>query len=710
MTKKCTSTTIGRWLALCAAFILTTAVAADRSDAEEIYYGIRTDGKLMGYLEFRITPGGETEPLTVIESTLFAKLSLLGQDFDILIRDRYRIDPATGRVRFFDNTITHGANEMGFSAEIDNEGARFFQKNGGATKVTPLPPKVIVRAPIEFGCFLRDLTTDGAEKSYSMYDFTDGNVHEVTIRRLATETLTLAAGKRESVVFDWVDRAAGIHRRLWLDPSGGRLVRSHLPNGSILVLADPSVTGQIKRAELDDSLFARVDVRIPKIQSLTYLKVKGTLTTIGEQVTIESLNQPGQKFTGTVDVNRIDGVFEITPARYDGADAPPFPPGFGGDESLKKFLAPADRIESDDRELAERAATVTRGAADSWDAAKRLASWVAGNVTYSIPGGSARETLQSRKGECGAQAALLTAFCRSVGIPARFATGCVYTPLYGGSFGQHAWTEIYMGKNAGWIAMDTTVREYGAVDAGHIRLGQRAGFRPERMEILDYRIAAARGTVIPADKRVFGHMEKIPWEIGKTYIFRCSYDGKLLGTDSFTIVAYDESGEEGVYHCRTRLNHKDRRIEGEWRITDRGRPIFYRIRGQSEKGKYSIECDFLTDRVHYRLTNDGEPQNIASPWKEAAFLVDNNNLSLFAFLFSSLPIEVDRKQAFNAFHVTSRGAFPSSITVKKRMPGCWVCSLKLFGIAIELWIDDQGRVVKQTESDGRLVIELVEDF
>ncbi len=716
MTVRTVSTAGGRCLALCAALILTTAVAADCSDAveipetEEVYYGIRTDGKLMGYLEFRITPGDGKEPLTLLESTLFAKLSLLGQDFDISINDRYRIDPSTGRVRFFGNTITHGTNELEFSAEIDSDEARFLQKNGGAPKVTPLASNVIVRGPFEFGYFLRDLTTNGAERNYSLYDFTDGNIHEATIRRLGVETLTLASGKRETVVFDWVDRAAGIHRRLWLDPSTGRFVMSHLPNGSILVLADPAVTGQIRRAELDNSLFARVDVQIQEIRSLTYMKVKGTLTTIGEEVTQESLNQPGQKFTGTVDVNKIDGIFEITPERYTGADAPPFPTDFSTEESLKEFLDPADRIESDDAELAKRAARVTKNAANSWDAAQRLARWVADNVTYSIPGGSARETLKSGKGECGAQAALLTAFCRSVGIPARLATGCVYTPLYGGSFGQHAWTEIYMGKKAGWIAIDTTMHEYGAVDAGHIRLGQRAGFRPERMKILDYHTDDNNEKAVPADKRVLGHLEKIPWVVGKTYTYRCAFDGEPLGTDSFTVVAYDRSGEEGVYHCRTRLNQKSRKAVGEWKITDRGRPLFYRIKGRTGEGEYSVECDFLVDKVHIRLNNDGETQNIATPWREPAFLTDNNNLSLFAFLFSSLPIEVGEMQSFKIFHVTSRGTFPSAITVKKRMPGCWVCDLKLYGVAIELWIDDLGRVVKQTESGGRLVIELVENY
>ena len=56
----------------------------------------------------------------------------------------------------------------------------------------------------------------------------------------------------------------------------------------------------------------------------------------------------------------------------------------------------------------------------------------------------------------------------------------------GGIFGQHVWTEIFMG-NAGWIPVDATADEIDFIDSGHIRLGEQAAFLPKKMKILEYR-------------------------------------------------------------------------------------------------------------------------------------------------------------------------------------------------------------------------------
>jgi len=66
----------------------------------------------------------------------------------------------------------------------------------------------------------------------------------------------------------------------------------------------------------------------------------------------------------------------------------------------------------------------------------------------------------------------------------------MYTTYYGGSFGQHAWTEVYMGEQAGWIPVDATIGEVDYVDCGHIRLGEATSFNPVEMEIVDYRVGS----------------------------------------------------------------------------------------------------------------------------------------------------------------------------------------------------------------------------
>ncbi|MHC4657136.1 MAG: hypothetical protein ACYS91_19290, partial [Planctomycetota bacterium] len=83
-------------------------------------------------------------------------------------------------------------------------------------------------------------------------------------------------------------------------------------------------------------------------------------------ITQEGLNVPGQSFTGSIKENLIEGVFEIEHKRYNGSDAPAFPPDFGKDKSLKKYLEPEKMLESNDPVLIKKAKEITKGSKDSW--------------------------------------------------------------------------------------------------------------------------------------------------------------------------------------------------------------------------------------------------------------------------------------------------------------------------------------------------------
>jgi transglutaminase-like putative cysteine protease len=222
------------------------------------------------------------------------------------------------------------------------------------------------------------------------------------------------------------------------------------------------------------------------------MKVEAKIEPSGLRVTPEGLNVPGQRFSGTVEDNLIDGTFEVEHPRYNGSGAPPFPPDFSRDGVLREYLEPQEFIESDDPVLIDKAHELADGSKDAWEAATRLSEWVAENIGYAIPGGgTARKTYDIRVGECGAHSFLVAAFCRAVGIPARVVWGCMYISNMGGSFGQHAWNEIYMG-DAGWVPVDATVRETGYLDSGHIRFGMyqslTTSFNPHKLKILDYRL------------------------------------------------------------------------------------------------------------------------------------------------------------------------------------------------------------------------------
>lgn len=134
-------------------------------------------------------------------------------------------------------------------------------------------------------------------------------------------------------------------------------------------------------------------------------------------------------------------------------------------ERLEEYLSDAPFIESKDPEIILLAAKITGKEKDTLKKARLIYRWVYENIkkTPALTLPSAREVLQSRRGDCNEHTALFTALARAAGIPARAAVGVVYKD---GHFYYHAWPEVFVG---GWFALDPALGQWPA-DATHIRL------------------------------------------------------------------------------------------------------------------------------------------------------------------------------------------------------------------------------------------------
>jgi hypothetical protein len=222
---------------------------------------------------------------------------------------------------------------------------------------------------------------------------------------------------------------------------------------------------------------------------------------------------------------------------------------------LKKYLEQGPLIESNDPVLIKKAQEITRGAADSWEAACRLSQWVAENISYAIPGGgTARKAYDIRAGECGAHSFLTAAFCRAVGIPARVVWGAMYSPNFGGGFGQHAWNEIYMG-DAGWITIDSTAFETDFVDSGHIRVSEyqsiATSLNGKKFEVLDYKpgttlTSKTETTPNPLKK----YMGKYVGPDKQEFNVKTENDTLVVRIPGNVSLPFDEPGEDGRRYCK----------------------------------------------------------------------------------------------------------------------------------------------------------------
>lgn len=531
---------------------------AAQLETEKLYYGIEINGVLCGYSEISLSPMvKDGKDMTLLKQKVFAMLSALGSKFNTEIKLTYHIDSVTGKFTYHDSNITQGPAKLGSAIYVDGDTARFTSTLGNRETTIALPPDVVLENTLSFPHLIRDFVDSKLQKkSYEIFEVREAEIQKSTYTKVGTEKLEFAGESYNAVILDKLNHKTGLKVTMWLDVENGYVLKTTYQN-RMSYLADPSVVNRIKMADVDDNLFTKVDVAIADVQAISYMKVKATIQPSGLWVTQEGLNVPGQRFTGTINDNLIEGVFEIEHKRYDGSDAPAFPPDFSKDESLKKYLEAEDFIESDDPVLIKKAQEITKGSKDSWEAACRLSKWVAENISYAIPGGmTARKTYDTKAGECGAHSILLAAFCRAMGIPARVVWGCMYVPNYGGAFGQHGWSEIYMGK-AGWITVDTTANEIDYVDSGHIRIGEYqsmvTALNPKKMEVLDFKAGSMK----------MGQAEEEASQMYKAYIgeytssstktvLKVFVQGGGLAVDipEKVVLALNDPDEEGLWYCK----------------------------------------------------------------------------------------------------------------------------------------------------------------
>jgi len=535
--------------------LLTSALSAQVEPGTYVF-GIEYDNTVCGYVEFTLSDeekGGVAYSLLVQE--VLMKRAALGSEFTTTMKLTYHIDPATGRFTYHDSRIDSGEVVLGSKVIVEGKSVTFSSTLDDQEKVVELNEETLLENTLFFPHIARDFVIMGMEKAvYDILEVREWEIQKTTCTKVGTERLDLAGQTFETIIVDRMSQATGIKARIWLDVETGLVVRTNLPNGMISRLADPSVKKKVQLVNIDSTILTKTNVTIADIQAITYMKVKAVMEPSGLRVTAAELNVPGQRFDGTVTDNLIEGVFEIEHPRYDGKGAPPYPPSHD-DEALKEFLEPEEFIESDDPLLIDKARKIAEGSADSWEAAVRISQWVAENIAYEIPGGmTARKTYDLRKGECGAHSILVAAFCRGVGIPARVVWGCMYIPNMGGSFGQHAWSEIWMG-DAGWVPVDSTAFEAAFVDSGHIRVGtlqsMTTAINTKSMEILDYRVGSGTDAAIEraASEKYAAYIGDY-LAPGNLTIPALVRDGNLCVDIRGQIIPMNEPDEKGRWFCK----------------------------------------------------------------------------------------------------------------------------------------------------------------
>ncbi len=125
-------------------------------------------------------------------------------------------------------------------------------------------------------------------------------------------------------------------------------------------------------------------------------------------------------------------------------------------------------------DIEKQAREIIQGEKELYRAVYLLADWTRENIDYSLDTLTAEAVyssswvLQNKRGVCDELTNLFISMLRSLGIPARFVSGVVYTNQ-DGNFGNHGWAEVYF-PGTGWVPFDVTYGQYGWIDITHVKL------------------------------------------------------------------------------------------------------------------------------------------------------------------------------------------------------------------------------------------------
>jgi transglutaminase-like putative cysteine protease len=142
----------------------------------------------------------------------------------------------------------------------------------------------------------------------------------------------------------------------------------------------------------------------------------------------------------------------------------------------KSYIQPTSKIDIN-KDITTKSSSLVWDTEGVFEATFKIAEWVHENIEYKSDNETenvvqlASWVFNNKKGVCDEITTLFIAMTRSVGIPSRFVSGLAYTDKTK-EFDNHAWAEVYMGEEYGWVPFDVTYGEFGWIDSSHVVLAR----------------------------------------------------------------------------------------------------------------------------------------------------------------------------------------------------------------------------------------------
>ncbi|MFW5866884.1 MAG: transglutaminase-like domain-containing protein [Armatimonadota bacterium] len=455
-------------LALCAvlavawgAMMLESPVTSEELDqlVGTDWYSVSIYGQPNGYARIEgalVDDGAEGGPRLRVSEDLRVVIRLAGNE----------LEASKSQVTVYDEqlrpiSIEMEKNELGRSARLSarlEDGAMVVRTDSAepgapdeAVKRLELPDDFASDVLISVRA-LRGQLSPGDSFTYAVYD---PEVDVIDSREVSVDRRE-AIGETEALVVEAKSAKLGISVVSWIDDEG-KLLRQTVPGLMDLTLervSEEEALASLVPFEVNNTI--EVAEHLPLVRSLREITLRVTRN-IGPAE--ELLTQTHRQ---SIVSDGDDAIVTIS-REHPPAETLPLP--ITG-ESMEQYLRPTTHVQSDDPRIVETAREIVGDETDSWGAAQKLCAWVKRNMhaVSSEPRPiTALEVLDSMRGDCTEHAILMAALGRAVGLPTKLVTGLAYV---GGSFGYHAWTEVYVGR---WVEMDPSWGEM-TVDAGHLQI------------------------------------------------------------------------------------------------------------------------------------------------------------------------------------------------------------------------------------------------
>lgn len=438
----------------------------------EMWHNLTMDAQKVGYLSFTITEASEGRLSTVIDTKM--QIKRLGHRVDIAntmhfmeTRDGKPISVSYDEKMAVQENHTLGT-VVGDSLILEFDGLESKGRQAihldGKTLVFPLQAERLLAQAVNQG-----------DSLISFWSFLPemGTIDRFEQRIIGVEDMTVAGRRYQALrtvtTFANVPLPPSTE---WRDMQTGHLIQSRMD-----VMGLRQETEAVDRAialepPIEFAMDFIFDTLVPSARILPHprdvdeLIIRVTATGEGAPAAVFSRLEHAPTQSVSVADSSARLLIRRAPEPSPTYSLPFEGPGLEDERSASVL------IQSGDPELAALARNVTGTERNPLITARALNDWVFNGMTkrgFSVGFASALEAFRRREGDCTEHSLLLSALCRSVGIPARVVSGLIY---FRGAFGYHMWTEVYLGDSL-WYGLDPAFG-LASIDASHIKISSTA--------------------------------------------------------------------------------------------------------------------------------------------------------------------------------------------------------------------------------------------